>query len=199
MGNIAPVNLPEPSGDFTMTNPKYSSKQAFIDRHKTQRKPPGGLTLRTPVQIAATPKPGPVDEIAQRKPPGGLTLRTPVQIAATPKPRPVDEIAQRKPKGPGRTAITGPEESSAQKIARLAKAKKAATPIRAPRRRAISGEEPDEETPEERIERRAKETALPRFNGPVLQELKRQVDTIDKRGYGGKRKRKNRLKTGRKV
>jgi hypothetical protein len=62
-------------------------------------------------------------------------------------------------------------------------------------------ESDEEETPEERIARRAKETALPRpsYNGPVLQELKRRGDRIDEKGYGGRRKRKNRLKTGRKV
>jgi hypothetical protein len=217
MGNIAPVNLPEPSGDFTMKNPGYSSKQAFIDRHKTQRAPRPGLKIRTPAQVAQTPAtpgtpaatadiPGPsAEELLRRnraesfrrKSPAGtglFDLRTP---AGT-----IDDIAQRKPKGPGRVAITEPEESNAQKIARLARAKKASSPAPAPMRRKIMMEEPDEEeTPEERIARRAKETALPRpsYNGPVLQELKRQGNRIDEKGYGGRRKRKNRLKTGRKV
>ena len=210
-------NIPEPSGDFSVTNPGYSSKQAFIDRHKTQRAPRPGLKIRTPVQVANTPAPagtpaatadipGPsAEELLRRnraesfrrKSPAGtglFDLRTP---AGT-----IDDIAQRKPKGPGRVAITEPEESNAQKIARLARAKKASSPAPAPRRRKIMMEEPDEEeTPEERIARRAKETALPRpsYNGPVLQELKRRGDRIDEKGYGGRRKRRNRLKTGRKV
>jgi hypothetical protein len=217
MGNIAPVNLPEPSGDFTMKNPGYSSKQAFIDRHKTQRAPRPGLKIRTPAQVAQTPAspgtpaatadiPGPsAEELLRRnraesfrrKSPAGtglFDLRTP---AGT-----IDDIAQRKPKLPGRVAIAEPEESNTQRIARLARAKKASSPAPAPKRRKIMMEEPDEEeTPEERIARRAKETALPRpsYNGPVLQELKRQGNRIDEKGYGGRRKRKNRLKTGRKV
>jgi hypothetical protein len=214
MGNIAPVNLPEPSGDFTMKNPGYSSKQAFIDRHKTQRAPRPGLKIRTPAQVAQTPAspgtpaataniPGPsAEELLRRnraesfrrKSPAGtglFDLRTP---AGT-----IDDIAQRKPKGPGRVAIAEPNESNTQRIARLARAKKASNPTPAPKRRKIATEEPDEETSEERIERRAKETALPRYNGPVLQELKRQGDRIDEKGYGGRRKRKNRMKTGRKV
>ena len=213
MSNISPVNIPEPTGDFTMSNPGYSSKQAFIDRHKTQRKVPGSK-IRTPAQVAQTPAspgtpaatadiPGPsAEELLRReraesfrrKSPAGtglFDLRTPAG--------PVDEIAQRKPKLPGRTTIAEPGESNTQRIARLARAKKAAAPVK---RRKIAMEEPDEEeTPEERIARRARETALPSppYNGPVLQELKRRGDMVDQKGYGGKRKRKNRVKTGRKV
>jgi hypothetical protein len=212
--NISPVNIPEPSGDFTMTNPKYSSKQDFINRRKTQRNP--APKIKTPTQIAQTPAtPGTPAQIANIPAPDADELlrrqRAERNRVAQPagtglfdlgnRPGPIDDIAQRKPKGPGRVAITEPNESNTQRIARLARAKKASQP--APNKRNLdeSRLEAYEETSEERIARRAKETALPRpsYNGPVLQELKRQGNRIDEKGYGGKRKRKNRLKTGRKV
>ena len=196
MGNIAPVNLPEPSGDFAMKNPGYSSKQAFIDRHKTQRAPRPGPKIRTPAEVAAAPGPDAAElfrrqraESFRRKSPAGtglFDLRTPAG--------PVDEIAQRKPKLPGRVAIAGPEESNTQRIARLARAKKASKP--APKKRVIAVEEPDEETPEERIERRAKETALPRPGTNLKTQYMAQTGSVVR---GGKKKRKNRMKTGRKV
>jgi len=213
MSNISPVNLPEPSGDFTMTNPGYSSKQDFINRRKTLRNP--APKIKTPTQIAQTPAtPGTPAQIANIPAPDADELlrrqRAERNRVAQPagtglfdlgnRPGPIDDIAQRKPKGPGRVAIAEPNESNTQRIARLARAKKAAAP--ALKRRKIMMEEPDEEeTPEERIARRAKETALPRpsYNGPVLQELKRRGDMVDQKGYGGRRKRKNRMKTGRKV
>jgi len=213
--NISPVNIPEPSGDFTMTNPKYSSKQDFINRRKTQRNP--GLKIRTPIQVTQTPAtPGTPAEIANIPAPDADELlrrqRAERNRVAQPagtglfdlgnRPGPIDDIAQRKPKGPGRVAIAEPEESNTQRIARLARAKKAAAPAPVARRRKLITEESDEEeTTEERIARRAKETALPRpsYNGPVLQELKRRGDMVDQKGYGGRRKRKNRMKTGRKV
>ena len=213
MSNISPVNLPEPSGDFTMTNPGYSSKQDFINRRKTLRAP--APKIRTPAQVAQTPAspgtpaatadiPGPsADELLRRQRAERNRLAQPAGTGLFDlgnRPGPIDDIAQRKPKGPGRVAIAEPNESNTQRIARLARAKKAAAP--APKRRKIMMEEPDEEeTAEERIARRAKETALsrPSYNGPVLQELKRRGDMVDQKGYGGRRKRKNRLKTGRKV
>jgi hypothetical protein len=213
MGDISPVNIPEPSSDFKMVNPGYSSEQDFINRRKTLRSP--GLKIRTPTQIAQTPvTPGTPAQIANIPVPDADELlrrqRAERNRLAQPagtglfdlgnRPGPIDDIAQRKPKGPGRATIAEPNESNTQRIARLARAKKAAAP--APKRRKIMMEEPDEEeTAEERIARRAKETALPRpsYNGPVLQELKRRGDRIDEKGYGGRRKRKNRLKTGRKV
>jgi len=214
MSNISPVNLPEPSGDFTMTNPEYSSKQDFINRRKTQRAPGPGLKIRTPAQVAQTPAspgtpaatadiPGPsADELLRRQRAERNRVAQPAGTGLFDlgnRPGPIDDIGQRKPKGPPRAAMADPAESNTQRIARLARAKKASQP--APKKRNLdeSREEAYEETSEERIERRAKETALPRFNGPVLQELKRQGDRIDEKGYGGKRKRKNRMKTGRKV
>ena len=201
MGNIAPVNLPEPSGDFAMKNPGYSSKQAFIDRPKTQPAPRPGPKTRKPAEVANIPAPD-ADEILRRQ---RVERNRVAQPAGTGlfdlgnRPGPIDDIAQRKPKGPPRVRMADPAESNTQRIARLARAKKSAQP--APKKRNLdeAREEAYEETSEERIERRAKETALPRLNGPVLQELKRQGDNIDKNGYGGKRKRKNRMKTGRKV
>jgi hypothetical protein len=196
-----------------MTNPGYSSKQDFINRRKTLRNP--APKIKTPTQIAQTPAtPGTPAQIANIPAPDADELlrrqRAERNRVAQPagtglfdlgnRPGPIDDIAQRKPKGPGRVAIAEPNESNTQRIARLARAKKAAAP--APKRRKIMIEEPDEEeTPEERIARRAKETALPRpsYNGPVLQELKRRGDMVDQKGYGGRRKRKNRMKTGRKV
>ena len=233
--NISPVNIPEPSGDFTMTNPKYSSKQDFINRRKTQRNP--APKIKTPTQIAQTPAtPGTPAQIANIPAPDADELlrrqRAERNRVAQPagtglfdlgnRPGPIDDIAQRKPKGPGRVAIAEPNESNTQRIARLARAKKASRPEPKPNARKVIKEPEDgeestegeeeqakeeaerkakEETPEERIARRAKETALPRpsYNGPVLQELKRRGDRIDEKGYGGKRKRKNRMKTGRKV
>ena len=235
MGNISPVNLPEPSGDFTMVNPGYSSKQAFIDRHKTQRKVPGSK-IRTPAQVAQTPAspgtpaatadiPGPsAEELLRmnraesfrRKSPAGtglFDLRTP---AGT-----IDDIAQRKPKLPGRVAIAEPNESNTQRIARLARAKKAAAPVK---RRKIMMEEPDEEEAPKSpslarsasIANRLKQAST-RAKESVV-DFDKAVDntpTSDpadptkifgsqamRQRYGiegGKRKRKNRLKTGRKV
>jgi hypothetical protein len=202
MSNISPVNLPEPSGDFTMTNPGYSSKQDFINRRKTLRNP--APKIKTPEQIANIPAPD-ADELLRRQRAERNRVAQPAGTGLFDlgnRPGPIDDIAQRKPKGPGRATIAEPNESNTQRIARLARAKKAAAPAPVARRRKIMMEEPDEEeTAEERIARRAKETALPRplYNGPVLQELKRRGDRIDEKGYGGKRKRKNRLKTGRKV
>ena len=90
--------------------------------------------------------------------------------------------------------MADPSESNTQRIARLARAKKAAQP--APKKRDIGPiEEPDEETPEERIERRAKETALPRF----MPNLKTQYMAKTGAVVRGGKKRKNRMKTGRKV
>ena len=222
MSNISPVNLPEPSGDFTMTNPKYSSKQAFIDRHKTLRAPRPGPKIRTPEQIANIPAPD-ADELLRRQRAERNRVAQPAGTGLFDlgnRPGPIDDIAQRKPKGPPRAPMADPAETNTQRIARLARAKKASKSEPKPARKVMKepedgeesteGEEEQakeeaerkakEETAEERIARRAKETALPRpsYNGPVLQELKRRGDMVDQKGYG-RRKRKNRLKTGRKV
>lgn len=228
-------NIPEPPSDFSVTNPGYSSKQAFIDRHKTQRKVPGSK-IRTPAQVAQTPAspgtpaatadiPGPsAEELLRmnraesfrRKSPAGtglFDLRTP---AGT-----IDDIAQRKPKLPGRVAIAEPNESNTQRIARLARAKKAAAPVK---RRKIMMEEPDEEEAPKSpslarsasIANRLKQAST-RAKESVV-DFDKAVDntpTSDpadptkifgsqamRQRYGiegGKRKRKNRLKTGRKV
>jgi hypothetical protein len=233
MGNIAPVNLPEPSGDFTMTNPGYSSKQDFINRRKTQRNPRPTPKIRTPAQVAQTPTtPGTPAEIANMPTPDVEELlrrqRAERNRIAQPAgtglfdlgntPGPIDDIAQRKPKGPGRVAITGPGESNAQKIERLAKAKKAVTPVK--RRKIMVESEDEAETPSlartasianrlKRASTRAKESVTD-FDKAV--ENTPTSDAADptrifgsramRQRYGiegGKRKRKNRLKTGRKV
>jgi len=189
MGNISPVNLPEPSGDFTMTNPGYSSKQDFINRRKTQRAPRPTPKIKTPEQIANIPAPD-ADELLRRQraeknrvaQPAGTGL---FDLGNT--PRPIDDIAQRKPKLPGRATIAEPNESNTQRIARLARAKKASSPAPAPRRRKIAMEEPDED-----------EAPTSRADDPTRifgSRAMRQRYGIE----GGKRKRKNRLKTGRKV
>ena len=202
MGNIAPVNLPEPSGDFTMTNPGYSSKQDFINRRKTQRNPRPTPKIRTPAQVAQTPTtPGTPAEIANMPTPDVEELlrrqRAERNRLAQPAgtglfdlgntPGPIDDIAQRKPKGPGRVAITGPGESNAQRVARLAREKKASSPAPVPRRRKIAMEEPDED-----------EAPTSRADDPTRLFGSRAI----RQRYGvegGRRKRKNRLKTGRKV
>ena len=230
MGNISPVNLPEPSGDFTMTNPKYSSKQDFIDRHKTQRKVPGSK-IRTPAQVAQTPAspgtpaatadiPAPdADEILRRQRAERNRVAQPAGTGLFDlgnRPGPIDDIAQRKPKGPPRARMADPSESNTPRIARLARAKKASRPEPKPNARKIIEEPKDgeestegeaeqakeeaarvakEETSEERIERRAKETALPRF----MPNLKTQYMAKTGAVVRGGKKRKNRMKTGRKV
>ena len=230
MGNISPVNLPEPSGDFTMTNPKYSSKQDFIDRHKTQRKVPGSK-IRTPAQVAQTPAspgtpaatadiPAPdADELLRRQRAERNRVAQPAGTGLFDlgnRPGPIDDIAQRKPKGPPRAPMADPAESNTQRIARLARAKKASRPEPKPNARKIIEEPKDgeestegeaeqakeeaarvakEETSEERIERRAKETAL----RPFMPNLKTQYMAKTGAVVRGGKKRKNRMKTGRKV
>ena len=53
-----------------MTNPGYKSKADFINAHKTRRNPPGGLTIRTPTQIANAPPtlPEPTGEFVMTNP-----------------------------------------------------------------------------------------------------------------------------------
>jgi hypothetical protein len=234
MSNISPVNLPEPSGDFTMTNPGYSSKQDFINRRKTQRNPT--LKIKTPTQIAQTPAtPGTPAQIANIPAPDADELlrrqRAERNRVAQPagtglfdlgnRPGPIDDIAQRKPKGPGRVTIAGPGESNVQKIARLAREKKAVAPPPVPRRRKIAMEESDEEdTPSlartasianrlKRASTRAKESVAdfdkaventPTSNPADPTKIFGSRAMRQRYGIeGGKRKRKNRLKTGRKV
>jgi hypothetical protein len=234
MSNISPVNIPGPSGDFTMTNPKYSSKQDFINRRKTQRSP--APKIKTPTQIAQTPTtpgtpagianiPAPdVEELLRRQRAERNRVAQPAGTGLFDlgnRPGPIDDIAQRKPKLPGRVAIAEPEESNTQRIARLARAKKASSPAPVARRRKLIAEESDEEeTPSlartgsianrlKRASTRAKESVAD-FDKAV--ENTPTSDPADptkifgsramRQRYGiegGKRKRKNRLKTGRKV
>lgn len=101
IADAAPANIPEPTGDFVMNNPGFKDKDAFIKAHR-----------RTARHI---PKP---------------------------KTRPVDDtVAAPKPEGPGKKVIVGPSETPAEKIARLAKAKKALRPVK--RRNIGPIEEPD--------------------------------------------------------
>jgi len=234
MGDISPVNIPEPSSDFKMVNPGYSSEQDFINRRKTLRSP--GLKIRTPTQIAQTPvTPGTPAQIANIPVPDADELlrrqRAERNRLAQPagtglfdlgnRPGPIDDIAQRKPKGPGRVTIAGPGESNVQKIARLAREKKAVAPPPVPRRRKIAMEESDEEdTPSlartasianrlKRASTRAKESVAdfdkaventPTSNPADPTKIFGSRAMRQRYGIeGGKRKRKNRLKTGRKV
>ena len=63
------ATIPEPK-DFAVTNPGYKSKADFINAHKTRRNPPGGLTIRTPTQIANAPPtlPEPTGEFVMTNP-----------------------------------------------------------------------------------------------------------------------------------
>jgi len=154
IADIAPTTLPEPSGDFVMTNPGYKNKSAFINAHKTRRNP-----IKPANKIADAPAPaaspasvidsaGPsefvpdADELLRRRRAERNRLAQPAGTGLFDlgnNPKPLDEIAQRKPSTPGLKEIGGPSETPAQKIARLANARK-----RTPKRRNIGPiEEPD--------------------------------------------------------
>jgi hypothetical protein len=223
MGNISPVNIPEPKGDFTMVNPAYSalSRKDYTDRLKTRRnRPSAEETLRRQrAESYRLSNPagtglfdlrnntGSIDDIAKREP------------QSTPNtPGVIDDIAQRKPTPRRPSVISEPGESNVQRIARLAKAKKAVTPVK--RRKIMVESEDEAETPSlartasianrlKRASTRAKES-LGDFDRAV--ETTPTSDPADptkifgsramRQRYGidgGKRKRKNRLKTGRKV
>jgi len=86
-------------------------------------------------------------------------------------------------------------------------AKRAAAPV-AKRTRNVKPEPKDgeestageAEQANEEFERKARESALPAPSGSLtLRELQRQGKRIDEKGFGGKRNRRNRLKTGRRV
>jgi hypothetical protein len=86
-------------------------------------------------------------------------------------------------------------------------AKRAAAPV-AKRTRNVKPEPKDgeestageAEQAEEEFERKARESALPAPSGSLtLRELQRQGKRIDEKGFGGKRNRRNRMKTGRRV
>jgi hypothetical protein len=99
IADATPANIPEPTGDFVMKNPGFKDKDAFIKAHRR-------------------------------------TARF------LPKKRPVDDtVAAPKPEGPGKKVIVGPSETPAEKIARLAKAKRAMRPVK--RRNIGPIEEPD--------------------------------------------------------
>jgi hypothetical protein len=156
VANIAPTTIPEPSGNFAMTNPGYKTRADFIEnqRRKTRRNP-----IKTASKIANTPTPasstaatidstGPsefvpdADELLRRRRAERNRLAQPAgtglfDLGNTPKP--IDEIAQRKPRGPGKKVIKGPEESNTQRIAALARAHK-----KTPKKRNIGPiEEPE--------------------------------------------------------
>ena len=154
IADIAPTTLPEPSGDFVMTNPGYKNKSAFINAHKTRRNP-----IKPANKIADAPAPaaspasvidsaGPsefvpdADELLRRRRAERNRLAQPAGTGLFDlgnNPKPLDEIAQRKPSTPGFKEIGSPSETPAQKIARLANARK-----RTPKRRNIGPiEEPD--------------------------------------------------------
>jgi hypothetical protein len=223
MGNISPVNIPEPKGDFTIVNPAYSalSRKDYTDRLKTRRnRPSAEETLRRQrAESYRLSNPagtglfdlrnntGSIDDIAKREPQS--TPNTPGLI---------DDIAQRKPTPRKSSVISEPVESNVERIARLAKAKKAVTPVK--RRKIMVESEDEAETPSlartasianrlKRASTRAKES-VGDFDRAV--ETTPTSDPADptrifgsramRQRYGiegGKRKRKNRLKTGRKV
>jgi hypothetical protein len=237
MGNISPVNIPEPKGDFTMVNPAYSSlsRKDYADRLRTRRNP---LTpkIKTPTQLAQTPAtPGTPAEVANIPTPDADELlrrqRAERNRLAQPAgtglfdlgntPGPIDDIAQRKPTPRKPSVLSQPSESNTQRIARLARDKRAATPVR--RRKIMVESEDEAETPSlartasianrlKRASTRAKESVTD-FDKAV--ENTPTSDPADptrifgsraiRQRYGdfiptgGKRKRKNRLKTGRKV
>jgi hypothetical protein len=158
LADIAPTTLPEPSGDFEMTNPLFKDKKDFLTRQRamTQRtKQSRTTTRRNPIKsadkIAAAPAPPEstaaviepdADELLRRRRAERNRLAQPAgtglfDLGNTPKP--IDEIAQRKPSTPGFKEIGGPSETPAEKFARLARARK-----KTPKRRNIGPvEEPD--------------------------------------------------------
>lgn len=107
LATVEPTNIPEPTGDFTMTNQEYASNVAAADRKRALRS-----TLRNLRSV---------NEIARRK---GAEKNRGAQPAGTGlfdlggEPTPIDEIAQRKPRGPGRVATSGPKESLAERLVR---------------------------------------------------------------------------------
>jgi len=157
IADIAPTTIPEPSGDFEMTNPLFKDKNDFITRHRamTQRtKQARTTTRRNPIKtadkIAAAPAPPAstaaviepdADELLRRRRAERNRLAQPAGTGLFDlgnNPKPLDEIAQRKPSTPGFKEIGGPSETPAQKIARLANARK-----RTPKRRNIGPIEDD--------------------------------------------------------
>ena len=128
-----------------MTNPGYKNKSAFINAHKTRRNP-----IKTADKIAAAPAPPAstaaviepdADELLRRRRAERNRLAQPAGTGLFDlgnNPKPLDEIAQRKPSTPGFKEIGGPSETPAQKIARLANARK-----RTPKRRNIGPIEDD--------------------------------------------------------
>jgi hypothetical protein len=223
IADVSPTNIPEPSGDFAMTNPLFKDKKDFLTRQRemTQRskKTSRGSTQRNPIKsadkIADAPVPtsstadtidsaGPsefvpdADELLRRRRAERNRLAQPAgtglfDLGNT--PRPIDEIAQRKPKGPGKKAFADPADTQTKRIAALARARK-----KIPKRRIIDAEAPDE--PEESKTSTIFDSPAIRANYGISEKKNTEpqylatAKTVPRKG--GK-KRRHRLKTGRQV
>jgi hypothetical protein len=169
-----------------------------VSRRPASGSPNGSLTLRNVTsQTASRPAPGSAAAVVDRassgtasgSPNGSLTLRNVTsQTASRPAPGSAAAVVDRA--SSGTASHPAPGSATALTIR---------TPAPAPRRRIVapSPPTPPEETVEERIDRRAKETALPR-SGPsaVLASEKARNPLI---GKGRRRKNRRHLRTGRKV
>ena len=207
LANISPVNLPEPSGDFAMYNPLDKSRADFVARQRTMRNRP-----RTRVTPAPRVDAAEQNRLAQPAGTGLFDLGMPTTPAAVvnatePFPDAAETNRLAQPAGTGLFDLGMPTTPAAPTVQR--------------RRRNVAVE--PEETPEERMERRAEETALPRRTGMPTGPRTTGADTgifgspamrsatgVRERGnrgpydmnttrFGGKRKRRHRLKTGRRV
>jgi uncharacterized membrane protein YgcG len=195
--------LPRPeaassNGTFTRVNPMnrgiVPQGQAATRRGRRQE---GGPAAGTGISPSPPPQPGSAAAVVNRvsrrpasgSPNGSLTLRNVTsQTASRPAPGSAAAVVDRA--SSGTASHPAPGSATALTIR---------TPAPAPRRRIVapSPPTPPEETVEERIDRRAKETALPR-SGPsaVLASEKARNPLI---GKGRRRKNRRHLRTGRKV
>ena len=259
LANISPVNLPEPSGDFTMYNPLDKSRADFVARQRTMRNRPRARVTPAPRVDAAEQ-----NRLAQPAGTGLFDLgmpTTPAAVVNATEPFPdAPAPATRQPSAnytmvrnpmlrprrgvtfrstndsviPSVNAVANatepfPDAAETNRLAQpagtglfdLGMPSTPAAPTLQRRRRNVAVE--PEETPEERMERRAEETALPRRTGMPTGPRTTGADTgifgspamrsatgVRERGnrgpydmnttkFGGKRKRRHRLKTGRRV
>lgn len=156
---------------FTTVNPMYRG------RVPPSRRQEGGPAAGTGISLSSPPQPGSAAAVVNRAssgtasgaPNGSLTLRN---VTRQPASRPA-------PGSPPDLAIR--------------------TPVAAPRRRIVapSPPTPPEETTEERIDRRAKETSLPRPGDSLYLASEKARNPLI--GKGRRRKNRRHLRTGRRV
>jgi len=239
LGNIAPVNIPEPSGNASFANPGYANKQAFIDSRTRRKIPAEKQPPRRPVQqtkvadiFKGTNPMRSVQQIARAPPPNG----TPAKIANSPAPDPAAGVGIINPaptSQPKRKAIAvEPEDGKESTEGEEEQAKEAAKVARPGLPRLTSAERAKREATQK--QRRKEQRANAAKKGSTLQmetnskikpaapeskpigspqgplgKLFQQalpnkkpatsLQTANWKPNAGKRKRRNRLKTGRKV